>query len=359
MVWRRQQQKKKEKGGRRNQCKQKEIRLYFAVSNIFPTLGTLPGLEKEQRQPPEKPRLLLVDDEADIIYVLKRALELKGFEVEAFSSSSRALEAFRPNAYDLAILDVRMPGLSGIHLYQKLLNVDPSLPACFLSAFEVHQPELDKIFSSFANATATAGARILVDKPVTIDSLVKSIAPLLQMSRLGRAKSGDHILAVFETPSDLVEQALQFMKKGLVEGDEDVLLVTDQMPKETIREKMGREWNVDVKSLEASGRITLMTFGEWHFAGDGRFDVKRNRARFEKIVRQSIDAGRKGFRFVGDTNPFIAQGMTQELAAWEAAVGKKSGLPATILCAYTRESIRQLEAAGMLVSLEQDHNKVT
>jgi DNA-binding response OmpR family regulator len=61
-------------------------------------------------------RVLLVDDDADIVHVFKRGLEIKGFEVEAYDSSKEVLDAFKPDVYDLAILDIRMPGLSGFQL---------------------------------------------------------------------------------------------------------------------------------------------------------------------------------------------------------------------------------------------------
>ncbi len=55
-------------------------------------------------------KILLVDDEADILHILKRRLEIKGFEVDAYDSSKEVLNAFKPDVCDLAILDIRMPG---------------------------------------------------------------------------------------------------------------------------------------------------------------------------------------------------------------------------------------------------------
>ena len=82
-----------------------------------------------------KHRILLVDDEPDIVEVLRRGLELKGLQVDAYSSSQEALQSFRPNVYDLAILDIRMPVLSGFTLYREMKKVDHAITVCFLSAF--------------------------------------------------------------------------------------------------------------------------------------------------------------------------------------------------------------------------------
>src|SRR3712207_5314562 len=74
-------------------------------------------------------RILLVDDEADILHFLKRGLELRGFKVDAFVSPQDAVNTFKPNLYDIAILDIRMPGLNGFALYRQMKKIDPTLIA--------------------------------------------------------------------------------------------------------------------------------------------------------------------------------------------------------------------------------------
>ena len=61
-------------------------------------------------------RLLVVDDEPDITTVLKAGLEKEGFAVEAFNHPLKALENFTPGAYDMVMLDVRMPDIDGFTL---------------------------------------------------------------------------------------------------------------------------------------------------------------------------------------------------------------------------------------------------
>jgi len=237
-------------------------------------------------------RVLLVDDEADIVRVLKRGLELKGFMVNAFDCPQEAIKSFKPNVYDLAILDIRMPGLNGFTLYRQMKKIDPSLTACFLSAFEMHPEEFKKVFPSMADSVKT-----IIKKPVTISNLIKEINPFLRISAVARARKGEHFLIAFETPQELIEQSLQFLKTGLVENGEDILLVTDELPKDRILEKIAKEWNVDASTLEAKGRITLMTFREWHLIDD-KFDIKRSKTMMTKMVRKSIEGGRKGLRSV-------------------------------------------------------------
>ncbi len=80
----------------------------------------------------------MVDDELDITLALKIALEESGlFRVEAFYGPVLALSRFKAGAYDLAILDIKMPEMDGFELYRKLRKIDNKLKIYFLTAAEL------------------------------------------------------------------------------------------------------------------------------------------------------------------------------------------------------------------------------
>jgi len=83
--------------------------------------------------------VMLVDDEPDVLAVFKSYLTSEGYNVEAFSDSYKALQSFatsEPRHYDLLVLDIRMPTINGLQLYQRLKAVDPYIKVIFLSALE-------------------------------------------------------------------------------------------------------------------------------------------------------------------------------------------------------------------------------
>jgi len=83
--------------------------------------------------------VMLVDDEPDILAIFKYYLTSEGYNVEAFSDSYMALQSFArspPRHYDLLVLDIRMPTINGLQLYQRLKAVDPYVKVIFLSALE-------------------------------------------------------------------------------------------------------------------------------------------------------------------------------------------------------------------------------
>jgi DNA-binding response OmpR family regulator len=71
-----------------------------------------------------KTKVLIVDDEEDITLSFKRILEFNGFEVDAYSDSTVALDEFKPNYYDVALIDIKIPHLDGFDLYKKIKELD-------------------------------------------------------------------------------------------------------------------------------------------------------------------------------------------------------------------------------------------
>jgi len=116
-------------------------------------------------------RVLVVDDEADITYALKVGLEGKGFKVDAYNDPTVALSKFRPGTFDIAILDIRMPKMSGFELYREMTKVDSKTQILFLTAFDVHREEFEKMFPDVK-------VEIFLKKPITIAKLVSRLKEL-------------------------------------------------------------------------------------------------------------------------------------------------------------------------------------
>jgi two-component system, OmpR family, response regulator ChvI len=81
-----------------------------------------------------KKKILLVYDEQDLTFTLRIILEKCGFEVVSFNDPILALQSFKPNYYDLLVLDIKMPQMNGFELYQQLRKKDSHVKVCFLTA---------------------------------------------------------------------------------------------------------------------------------------------------------------------------------------------------------------------------------
>jgi len=82
---------------------------------------------------PKSIRLLLVDDEERFAATLARLLTIRQMEVTTALSGEQALESFTPGAFDVALVDVKMPGMSGVELLAELKKRDPDLEVIILT----------------------------------------------------------------------------------------------------------------------------------------------------------------------------------------------------------------------------------
>lgn len=81
-----------------------------------------------------KRKILLVDDELDIIVSLKLFLEENGFEVDAYNNPSSAIANYRPGLYNIILLDIKMPRIDGFELCERIQQMDNNANVFFLTA---------------------------------------------------------------------------------------------------------------------------------------------------------------------------------------------------------------------------------
>jgi CheY-like chemotaxis protein len=95
----------------------------------------------------KKVKLLIVDDEENIRFLFKEELEEEGYEVDVASNGLDALEKIKNAAFDLVILDIKMPGMNGIQALNEIKNMNKDLPVILCSAYG----EFKQDFSSWAS----------------------------------------------------------------------------------------------------------------------------------------------------------------------------------------------------------------
>jgi DNA-binding response OmpR family regulator len=120
-------------------------------------------------------RILIVDDDEDITITLKGAIEYnnnrtltKKIEVHTSNNPVAALSEFKPNFYDLLLVDINMPHMNGFELCEKIFAIDINVRVCFMSSGEINRKALREIYPSL-----TVGC--FMRKPMTIDYLLERI----------------------------------------------------------------------------------------------------------------------------------------------------------------------------------------
>jgi two-component system nitrogen regulation response regulator GlnG len=107
-------------------------------------------------------RILVADDEESIRWVLSKALSKKGFSVDLAANGAEALALFRQHPYDMAVLDIKMPGVSGLELLSRFLDERPGILVIIMTAE-----------TSMKNAVEAMkrGAYDYITKPFDLDTL--------------------------------------------------------------------------------------------------------------------------------------------------------------------------------------------
>ena len=120
-------------------------------------------------------RILIVEDESDIIFTLKIILEQNGFVINSFTDPLLALSNFKPHLYDILLIDIKLPGIDGFELYREIRKIDDKVKICFLTASEINYEELKKaVFPSQKDV------KCLIRKPVENEALLMHLNKMLE-----------------------------------------------------------------------------------------------------------------------------------------------------------------------------------
>ena len=119
---------------------------------------------------------MIVDDDIDVTMTFKEVIEESNNDVdvnkriEVYTSNDPvlSLSEFKPNFYDLLLVDINMPRMNGFELSEKILAIDINVRICFMSNGEINREALREIYP-------TRQEGCFIRKPVSIDYLVKRI----------------------------------------------------------------------------------------------------------------------------------------------------------------------------------------
>ena len=114
---------------------------------------------------------MLVDDEEDISLLFKDGLEMYGqYEVDVYSNARESIDNFKPDFYDIILIDIVMPNMNGLEFYSIIRDKVHNSKICFFSALEYTD---DKIKDNFPELKKQK--RVLIQKPLKLKDLSNKI----------------------------------------------------------------------------------------------------------------------------------------------------------------------------------------
>jgi signal transduction histidine kinase/CheY-like chemotaxis protein len=122
-----------------------------------------------------KEKVLIVDDEIDVLDLCKRILENQGYEVRSAHNGYEAIEIAKNEQFDLLLTDIKMPGMNGLEIAQALKQSDPGIICVTMTGFSTMDMAINAV---------KLGINEFILKPFTPAELSKSIAKALEKERL-------------------------------------------------------------------------------------------------------------------------------------------------------------------------------
>jgi len=124
----------------------------------------------------EKPKILVVDDEEDVRIRLTNLISRHfSCEVDKAANGQEALQKLKDNKFDLAVMDIKMPGLSGIDVIKEAVKFSPQTQFLAISGYDS---------SEVANEALRAGAADFIHKPQTVEGIERKVRDILK--RIGK-----------------------------------------------------------------------------------------------------------------------------------------------------------------------------
>src|SRR5579862_9025952 len=143
-----------------------------------------------------KVRVLVVDDEPNIVDVISMALRYEGFEVASAGSGADAVAAFAEQRPALVVLDVMLPDVDGFEVARRLATSGDGVPIIFLTARDSTEDVVKGL---------TIGGDDYVTKPFSLEELVARIRTILRRSGIGETESSTLAFADLELDEDTHE----------------------------------------------------------------------------------------------------------------------------------------------------------
>jgi DNA-binding NtrC family response regulator len=122
-----------------------------------------------------KGTVLVIDDEPAIRQLLSERLAIAGFAVTVADSGTAGIEAMRRRRFDVAITDLKMPGLDGVETLSALKEIDPAVPVVMATGYATVETAIEAM---------KRGAYDYIQKPFKLGDLVLVLERALEQRNL-------------------------------------------------------------------------------------------------------------------------------------------------------------------------------
>ena len=153
---------------------------------------------------PEKTKVLIVDDEINLLKTLSDILNRNGYEVAVAKNGPSALSLIEKNGFDIALLDIRMPHMDGVELLERIKVQRPDIEVIIMTAYATIET---------AKRSIKLGAYDYIQKPLDIDEVLINLKNIAQMkARVEEARFLQNTLQLEHGYEHIIGKSQQIQK---------------------------------------------------------------------------------------------------------------------------------------------------
>jgi FixJ family two-component response regulator len=201
----------------------------------------------------EKPVVFIVDDDRSMCEALERLLGTVGLKAHTFGSADEFMSTKRPDAPSCLVLDVRLPGLSGLDLQRRLVDMDPPMPIVIITAYADIPMTVQAV---------KAGAVELLTKPFRDQELLDAVQQAIDRDRTLRLERAE-LTELRQTYGSLTQREREVMTlvvTGLLNKQIAARLGTSEATVKAHRAQLMQKMRMEsvAQLVRVAGRLGLL-----------------------------------------------------------------------------------------------------
>lgn len=157
-----------------------------------------------------KERILVIDDTKNIKMLIGKALASEGYEVNTAESGQEGIALLKTQGYDLVLLDIRMPNMSGTEVLRIIKDIDEAVPVVIITAFPTVKNAVDCI---------KLGAVDYLRKPFTAEKIKQVIKQILDRKEITPQNTNNHEACIEYAKKCINErkfdESMEYLKKAI------------------------------------------------------------------------------------------------------------------------------------------------
>gem|GEM_PF-2026232 len=177
------------------------------------------------------------------------------------------------------------------------------------------------------------------------------------MSPIVQIQDNSHMLGVYSSPQRKIEEGLEYLRIGFEEKNEAILMVTDELTKDEVRNAIIKKWKIssdDLADLERDGIINIKSSRKFYFSTK-IIDCGKIVKQYSDLANKAIEKGKKGLRAFADVRLFFERGYEKYVIEIEKSFSPSDDFPLTVICAYDLDDFEKLDQQSRKILFDH-HN---